>query len=250
MISPKLTAILLSIMLHVGIVCYFLYVPQPSPTQQNQALIDSPVISIALTQAVQETQPDITPVSQEASNKPLIDTPAIVKHAAIIIPKKSQKIEKKIKDPMENKLATTMNKKNSTQKELTKLSSQKSELIQQKKMGDNLSSPSAGAIGYPTKPVSGNSNNQLINAYREKLRQEVERNKQYPRRAKKMKNTGIVKIQFKLNNMGDITSAQLVGSSGNTLLDNAALSAVEKSRSVGEPPVGFAQSITLNIEFN
>ncbi|NHX34579.1 TonB family protein, partial [Escherichia coli] len=47
-----------------------------------------------------------------------------------------------------------------------------------------------------------------------------------------------------------ISLIRLASSSGNDLLDQAALLAVQKSRSVGKPPAGFAQSITLNIEFN
>ncbi|MEX5793140.1 energy transducer TonB [Providencia hangzhouensis] len=65
-----------------------------------------------------------------------------------------------------------------------------------------------------------------------------------------MKNRGIATIQFQLSQNGEISLIRLASSSGNDSLDQAALLAVQKSRSVGKPPAGFAQSITLNIEFN
>ncbi|MEX6226602.1 energy transducer TonB [Providencia hangzhouensis] len=80
--------------------------------------------------------------------------------------------------------------------------------------------------------------------------QEIQRNKQYPRRAKKMKSRGVSTVQFQLSQTGEISLVRFTSHSGNELLDNAALTAVQKSRSVGKPPAGFAQSITLNIEFN
>ncbi|MBO1929705.1 TonB family protein [Providencia rettgeri] len=75
--------------------------------------------------------------------------------------------------------------------------------------------------------ATSDTNSQLINAYREKLRQEVERNKQYPRRAKN-ENRGIATIQFQLSQNGEISLIRLASSSGNDSLDQAALLAVQK----------------------
>lgn len=65
-----------------------------------------------------------------------------------------------------------------------------------------------------------------------------------------MRNAGMVQVQFKLSASGDFISPRIVVSSGNSLLDDAALVAVHKSKSVGVPPEDFKRLVTLQIEFN
>lgn len=248
--NPKFLTFIISILLHIVIIVGFVHIQQQRLNQQHQAIINAPVISIALTQAVKEIKSVETETLPLTDNKPLIKSLAIVESAQIIVPLKDKKIEQQKTFVKKEKAKPIMVKKDSDpQKELVNKTDKSSAKPQKSMEGETIFSQSMGAQGKPTQPASNVADNSELNIYREKLRQEVERNKQYPRRAKKMKNRGATQIQFYLTATGEITSANIVSSSGNELLDKAALAAVEKSRSVGIPPVDFLRSVTFKIEF-
>ncbi|MEX9881052.1 TonB family protein [Providencia rettgeri] len=248
MMSRKLITFMLSITLHVLVIGYLTYVTAQSLSLKNQAQQDAPIISIALTQAVNVAEPEEIPLPIDTPNEVKIAPSPIVEHAVIVAPKKQKKVIKTPKEPVKPK-ELTKRTENAHKPANTEIKNDLP-IAQQQKAGALVSSQSAGIKGPKNQHATSDTNSQLINAYREKLRQEVERNKQYPRRAKKMKNRGIATIQFQLSQNGEISLIRLASSSGNDSLDQAALLAVQKSRSVGNPPAGFAQSITLNIEFN
>ncbi|MEQ5286307.1 MULTISPECIES: energy transducer TonB [Providencia] len=248
MMSRKLVTFILSITLHVLVIGYLTYVTAQSLSLKNQAQQDAPIISIALTQAVNVAEPEEIPQPTDPLREVKIDPSPIAEHAAIVVPKKPKKVIKTQKEPIKPRKLT--NRTENSHKQADSEVKNDLPIAQQQKAGDLVSSQSAGIKGPKNQYATSDTNSQLINAYREKLRQEVERNKQYPRRAKKMKNRGIATIQFQLSQTGEISLIRLASSSGSDLLDQAALLAVQKSRSVGKPPAGFAQSITLNIEFN
>lgn len=250
MINRKILMLTLSIALHVLVVGSLIYATTTSLTPKNQAQWESPTISIALTQAEQKNASEEAIPTDSAPEEIKINSETFVEKAAIAVPKKQNKVEKKTEDPIKPKETKIVKNAENPKKPLEKKTVPQTSLAQQQKDGSRVSSQSLGSKSPITQQVSGSEDNQLINAYREKLRQEVERNKQYPRRAKKMKNRGIAKVQFQLNHNGEISLIRLESSSGNEQLDNAALLAVQKSNSVGKPPAGFAQSITLNIEFH
>ncbi|MEQ4674969.1 energy transducer TonB [Providencia vermicola] len=238
-----------SIVLHLGVAWFLFHVTEEPISARNQANIASPVVSIALTEAAQEVVPEEQKLLPEPAQTQ-IESPVVVEKAAIVIPKNQKKVDKKRAKPTESKEIVVAKKEKLSPKETDKPTKNENTESVLAKVGDKVNSQSGGVVSATSKVASGEANNQLMNEYREKLRREVESNKTYPRRAKKMKNRGMAKVQFQLSGSGDISSARLVASSGNELLDNAALIAVEKSRSVGAPPIGFARSITLNIEFN
>lgn len=247
MMNRNILMFILSITLHVLVISSFVYITSESWNKKNQAQWEAPIISIALTQAVKQSYPAEIPSSHVAPAE--INTEILVEKAVITVPKKQKKIAKKTEEPITRKSTTVVKNTESPKKTAAKKTAEKTEIAQQQN-GDHVPSQSLGSRNPITQQASGTVDNQLINAYREKLRQEIERHKQYPRRAKKMKDRGIAKVQFQLNQKGEISLIRLASSSGSELLDNAALLAVQKSNSVGQPPVGFAQSITLNIEFN
>lgn len=248
--KTRFLTVTLSVLLHAVIIMGFIHLAQEEKNQQHQAVMDAPVMSIALTHAIEETAPtdsDMTPmVEPEAEIVP----PVVVETAQVVLPKKEKKIErpkKKVKEP---------NKRLSEKKEVEQQKASTNKITksaitpQQSQQGETAaSSPSMGKVGQPKNGMSNLADTQQINAYREKLRQEVERHKRYPRRAKSMKKQGVAQVQFRLTETGEITSARIVSSSGSELLDNAALAAVEKSQSVGKPPSGFAHIVTFKIEF-
>ncbi|MEQ5733864.1 energy transducer TonB [Providencia alcalifaciens] len=250
MMSQKLLTFILSITLHILVIGYFIYITTQSlsQSQKNQALQDAPVISIALTQAAQETQPEEIAQAHAILSKIKLDT--VVEKATIVVPKKQKEIKKTVKEPVKPTTSTMVKNTETPKKPVEKKTPLHTEIAQQQKAGSQVTSLSLGNKSHKTQQAPSNIDSQLISSYREKLRQEIERNKQYPRRAKKMKSRGVSTVQFQLSQTGEISLVRLASSSGNELLDNAALTAVQKSRSVGKPPAGFAQSITLNIEFN
>jgi protein TonB len=68
----------------------------------------------------------------------------------------------------------------------------------------------------------------LEEEYKAALRESIERNKGYPRRAVRMRQEGEVVVGFTIHRNGDIESLRIVESSGSRLLDKAAHRAVEK----------------------
>ncbi|OTA19240.1 TonB-like protein [Xenorhabdus beddingii] len=113
---------------------------------------------------------------------------------------------------------------------------------------DQMSSEGSMSRAATSQPLVGQGNHEVDN-YQARLRQEIERHKGYPRKAKRMKQQGTVIINFALLNDGTLTAARVLSSSGNNLLDNAALDAVNRASSVGAIPAGMAPEVTLTLDF-
>ncbi|MPV85646.1 cell envelope integrity protein TolA [Ostreibacterium oceani] len=92
------------------------------------------------------------------------------------------------------------------------------------------------------------SNPQAIAAYQSGLRQAIERNKRYPRRASQARAEGRVVVAFTLGAQGDISGVRVVQSSGNRHLDKAAVAAVKKVGRYQPRPAGVTanQQVALN----
>ncbi|WP_047678986.1 MULTISPECIES: energy transducer TonB [Xenorhabdus] len=99
-----------------------------------------------------------------------------------------------------------------------------------------------------SQPVMGQGHSESDN-YRTKLRQEIERHKRYPRKARRMRQEGTVTVNFTLQNDGSITAARVVQSSGYSAMDNEALKALSLAKSIGPKPANLAADITLKISF-
>lgn len=65
-------------------------------------------------------------------------------------------------------------------------------------------------------------------AYKSRLRQLIESNKKYPRRAKRRGLQGVVKVSFVIMANGMVSQIQIVKSSGSRILDDAAKNTVKK----------------------
>jgi len=65
-------------------------------------------------------------------------------------------------------------------------------------------------------------------AYKSRLRQLIESQKKYPRRAKRRGLQGVVKVSFVIMANGTVSQIQIVKSSGSRILDNAAKNTVKK----------------------
>jgi protein TonB len=71
--------------------------------------------------------------------------------------------------------------------------------------------------------------NQLEDQYRAALRDAIEKNKHYPRRARQLKREGSVVVRFIIERDGSIRNIEILHSSGMRILDDAALQAVRKT---------------------
>ena len=100
----------------------------------------------------------------------------------------------------------------------------------------------------PSHQPTSSTNIQLERQYGQGIRQQIERGKNYPRRAKRMHKQGIVKVGFTINRNGLITNLRIVKSSGTKILDRSALLAVNKVGRFPPFPAGInKQSISYTI---
>ncbi|PHM39651.1 TonB-like protein [Xenorhabdus mauleonii] len=113
---------------------------------------------------------------------------------------------------------------------------------------DQINSQGNMSRATTSQPLVGQGNSEVDN-YNARLRQEIERHKKYPRKAKRMKQQGIVTVTFTLLNDGTLAAARIVNSSGSSTLDNAALDAINNANSVGTKPADIAPEVTLLLEF-
>ncbi|MEQ1968154.1 energy transducer TonB [Xenorhabdus nematophila] len=113
---------------------------------------------------------------------------------------------------------------------------------------DQVNSQSSMSRASTSQPLVGQGKGEWDN-YHARLRQEIEHHKEYPRKAKRMKQQGIVIINFTLLKDGTLTAAKVVNSSGNSTLDNAALNAIHRARSVGVKPADIPSDVTLRLDF-
>ncbi|MBT8439804.1 MAG: energy transducer TonB, partial [Gammaproteobacteria bacterium] len=69
-------------------------------------------------------------------------------------------------------------------------------------------------------------NKKLVEQYKLDLLRAIEANKKYPKRAKKRRQQGLVKVGFVIKGNGKITNVCVIESSGYKMLDQAAMAAV------------------------
>jgi len=84
--------------------------------------------------------------------------------------------------------------------------------------------------------------------YTDLVQKKIEAVKQYPKRAQRRNDQGVVKIVFSIGNDGEIVSVNIFKSSGSRILDRAAIDAVKKASPFTSPPNG-PMIIQLPIKF-
>jgi len=85
-------------------------------------------------------------------------------------------------------------------------------------------------------------------AYADLVQEKIEALKQYPKRAQRRNDQGVVKLVFTIGINGEIVSVNIVKSSGSRILDRAAMDAVKKATPFAKPPNGSI-IIQLPIKF-
>lgn len=109
---------------------------------------------------------------------------------------------------------------------------------------------SGGQAVSPTNSATAGADNRKVQEdYFNLLRQKIEEQKHYPRRARSAGQRGTSTISFSLDDNGKPFAPVVTHSSGYALLDNAAMDAVIRVAAVGTPPPGAKRKVTFSLHF-
>lgn len=105
------------------------------------------------------------------------------------------------------------------------------------------------AVSPTNSATAGADNRKAQEDYFNLLRQKIEEQKHYPRRARSAGQRGISTISFSLDDNGKPFAPAVTCSSGYELLDNAAMDAVIRVAAIGDPPPGAKRRVTFSLRF-
>lgn len=239
---------LLSLLFHASIAGSLYWTIQREDDSANgfQAEVISSHISMEMLAAsiINDPEPEAAPeVKPQELPKEEVPDPTIQPEP--VKPPEPEKEPEKPKEPPKEKPKEKKKKPKQKNKDLPKSDVQvnSDSLV-------NQQATTTGAItsNNPNLVGKGHSSDEL-SAYRSALRREIERHKRYPNRARMMRKQGIVNVMFNLSPTGEISNVRIAKTSGVEELDNAAISAVNQARSIGAPPAGMGQQLTIPINF-
>ncbi|MGJ0576608.1 TonB family protein [Xenorhabdus bovienii] len=247
-----LVGILIAILLHISLIWLFnrhaSYDDSAHHVNQSSPLTGLSITMVAASSWANEPEPVSPPppliTAPESPTKPEIALDkAVQPESRLEKPLESVKPQKRQK-PQKEKPQEKAEKKSAPSPQVQKDSNEELETSGT----DQINSQSSMSRAATTQPLVGQGNSALDN-YPSRLKQEVESHKRYPRKAKRMKQQGTVTIGFTLLNDGSFTAARVINSSGNSVLDDAALDAIARANSVGPKPADLAPYVTLEIDF-
>jgi periplasmic protein TonB len=79
------------------------------------------------------------------------------------------------------------------------------------------------------KPVNDDAYNSAKGSYKSSVQKEIQRNLRYPKMAEKRRITGVAKVEIHLDKEGNVTSVNVISSSGNDSLDTEAIAVIKRS---------------------
>ncbi|MBI6548094.1 energy transducer TonB [Xenorhabdus lircayensis] len=253
--SPKglLVGILIAILLHISLIWLFNRHASYDDDTAHHINNNAPATGLSITMVAAsswESEPE--PVSPPP---PLLTAPESPTTPEIVLDKTVHP-ENRVEKPLES---NNPKKRKKQQKEKPQEMAekkpapssqvQKDSHTEQETNGSNqINSQGSMSRAATSQPLVGQGNSEVDN-YRARLRQEIERHKDYPRKAKRMKQQGTVTVNFTLLSDGTLTTAKVVNSSGNSTLDNAALNAINRTSSVGPIPADIPSDVTLQLDF-
>ena len=168
------------------------------------------------TQSTNTKNPIEINLSKITIEKNIEKTEEIVKK---IEPIKEKKIEKKQENiPKTEKIKPKNNPKKEEKQENISKTEEEKESIQ------------TNQINFIENPKDDLEEQKLIDEYGTKLREEISKNKIYPNISKKLKEQGIVIINFKVAKSGHFFDIKLVSSSNKTRLDEAAINTIIETK--------------------
>src|SRR5690606_35983410 len=89
----------------------------------------------------------------------------------------------------------------------------------------------------------------MVVTWQSRLMAHLERRKRYPYGARSRGETGIVYVQFNIDDTGNVLSQKIARSSGFLELDNEVLSLVRRASPVPKPPLDAPRTIIAPVEF-
>lgn len=144
--------------------------------------------------------------------------------------------------------------KNSTHKNLNNESNQDSKVstAEANSDGSQKSSTEKGSNNkgqeQKNQQLASTGSQNTLTQYHSQLSSWLKKHKRYPRRAKKRKQEGTVKIRFTINRSGKLIDYKIIESSGHPLLDKAAENMLKKSAPMPQLPNTFTgQLLSLEI---
>ncbi|WP_426578323.1 energy transducer TonB [Xenorhabdus stockiae] len=248
-----LAGILIAVLLHISLIWLLNRHTASNDDSAHHLNQNSPLTSFSITMVAASAlaeEPEPVELSQPVLTVPESPT------APVIALDKVVQTEKKIDTPAEP-IKTQKPKKQPKEKpkeNREKKSAQSSQTPQnspeelETNGTDRVNSQSGMSQATTSQSLVGQGNSESDN-YHARLRQEIERHKRYPRKAKRMKQEGTVTVNFILQDDGSITAAKIIQSSGYSAMDNEALKALSLAKSIGPKPTTLPADITLQISF-
>ncbi|MEY1424428.1 energy transducer TonB [Morganella morganii] len=201
---------------------------------RGQTPAASVIIQMNAAPAYQETEPEAEqlPPPQESPSQAELAT------ARRTTP------EKTTKPPSAKPAVKTVNKKTEKSEPVTTATTADTgeDKTTQQQSGGQAVSPTNSA-------TAGADNRKAQEDYFNLLRQKIEEQKYYPRRARSAGQRGISTISFSLDDNGKPFAPRVTRTSGYKLLDDAAADAVMNIAPIGPPPQGAKRNITYSLRF-
>lgn len=245
----------LSGLLH-GAIIYFCFFSFNSLSFKMTAPLISPVVTVALSQFLIEQQVSIPQESQSVTGGELNATEEF-EYANIKVSKQRSHqnntsntvAEKTLKEVKSEKRNPVKNKAKSEEK-AKKESSLDDLQTQRAKEGESkVNSLAAGQQGDLSHFSDGENNTNAKQRYLDQIKREIDRHKQYPRRARKMRIQGDIQVQFDVTEKGELVNAKVVDSEKSQFFEQAILDAIKRCKPLGKPPENMNRKMILKINF-
>ena len=217
-----------SLVLSLFLVCHNLVMTQSHSEGEKTVISIQMFLASMPATKVSETDTD------ETATPPIVDDKALIKESYIPPSPRKEEVKPKRKPKPRKPPRKTVEKKQKSQVERTQGASDPVNALE----GSRSSSPLAGSSSGA--PVSKSS-------YLSRLLTSIESHKRYPPSARMAEGRSIV--SFKIADNGEIYAVSLRKSSGYSVLDAAAISAVKQGSVALPPPADVPRSMNVSVTF-
>ncbi|WP_369311248.1 energy transducer TonB [Providencia rettgeri] len=251
--SRFITAMVASLALHCGLIYYSQHVG--TALAKIAVPVNATVMTLAMTQFLLEKH--VSTVDEVISDSGgQISSPIELEQAIIEVAKEQNETDNEDRSA---KTTPAVSKPKEQVKKQPKKKVESKEVVK-KPNSDEVEQPSKAGESEITSQASGVQGNQQTVAvgeqledirlsYLAKVRNELERHKKYPRRARTMGIEGSVVLHFQLTSQGELINVSIVSSEHNEIFNKAVLNAVKRYRSVGPKPESVKALNQIQIHF-
>lgn len=233
---PLITSILLHFLIVIFLFTTFKNIKENYPSRSSQ-IYTIEVLPAVFEMVNNDQHPDNNTAHDEHTPslheiKPIVPR---IERAKVIVDEKKQ-VNNVSKKTISEK--TVKRKKNDSK---PVMNDNKTALLN-KNSSDNL-------VANQSSKTFATTNNARNADYLSLIRREIDKNKHYPMLSRRKRSEGVVTIRFNLSPEGKANSPTILKSSGDKRLDDAAIAAVMRSKSVGMRPEGINTILTIDISF-